>query len=72
MWSQHDAPWCYIGDFNTILRAHDHYGFLNPARTPTLDFQSWTYNMILFTCQLRELLSPGTMAEVGGDKPNED
>jgi len=27
-----------------ILRADDHYGFFNPARTPTSDFQTWTYN----------------------------
>lgn len=40
--SQFDAPWCFIGDFNVILGAHEHCGSLNPARPPMLDFQAWT------------------------------
>jgi exonuclease III len=32
--SQFDAPWCYIGDFNVILGAHEHCGTLNPASPP--------------------------------------
>jgi len=40
--SLHDAPWCFIGDFNAILGAHEHLGSLNPARPPMLDFQLWT------------------------------
>jgi len=25
--SQYIAPWCFIGDFNTIFAAHEHQGF---------------------------------------------
>lgn len=37
-----DIPWCYIGDFNTILGAHEHSGSFIPARVPMEDFQQWT------------------------------
>lgn len=40
--TQIDAPWCFLGDFNTIIGAHEHYGALNPARPPIIDFQNWT------------------------------
>ena len=40
--AQHDAPWSFIGDFNTILGAHEHNGSFSPARPPMLDFQNWT------------------------------
>jgi len=36
------APWCFIGDFNTILGAREHFGVLNPARPPIAYFHSWT------------------------------
>ena len=41
------APWCFIGDFNTILGAHEHLGSFSPARPPMLDFQNWTDNFDL-------------------------
>jgi hypothetical protein len=41
--SQHDLPWCFLGDFNVILGAHEHRGRVNPARLPIAEFQSWTY-----------------------------
>lgn len=36
------APWCFIGDFNTILGAHEHNGSFLPARPPMQDFQTWS------------------------------
>jgi hypothetical protein len=27
---QHDFPWCFIGDFNVILGAHEHRGRVSP------------------------------------------
>jgi hypothetical protein len=39
---QFNLPWCFFGDFNSILGAHEHRGRHNPARTPIDDFQSWT------------------------------
>jgi len=38
--SHPNAPWCFIGDFNTIIGAHEHYGVLNPTRPPIADFQN--------------------------------
>ncbi|PNY16800.1 ribonuclease H, partial [Trifolium pratense] len=35
-------PWCFIGDFNTILGAHEHNGAASPSRQPIEDFQTWT------------------------------
>jgi hypothetical protein len=45
---QHDFPWCFIGDFNVILGAHEHRGRVSPARTPMIEFQSWSdaFNLI--------------------------
>ncbi|WJX14219.1 hypothetical protein P8452_04514 [Trifolium repens] len=40
--SQHDLPWCFIGDFNVILGAHEHRGRFSPARLPIEDFQQWS------------------------------
>jgi hypothetical protein len=40
--SQYSLPWCLIGDFNSILGAHEHRGRVNPSRIPIQDFQSWT------------------------------
>jgi hypothetical protein len=40
--AQHDLPWCFLGDFNVILGAHEHRGRVNPARRPIVEFQSWT------------------------------
>ncbi|GAU50480.1 hypothetical protein TSUD_409650 [Trifolium subterraneum] len=39
---QFRQPWCFIGDFNTILGAHEHRGNAIPARAPIEDFQNWT------------------------------
>jgi len=38
--NQYHIPWCFIGDFNSILGAHEHKGLLNPAKIPIEDFQS--------------------------------
>jgi len=43
-----DAPWCYIGDFNVILGAHEYSGSFTPARLPMEDFQNWTEDHNLF------------------------
>jgi len=40
--TQHPIPWCFIGDFNYILGAHEHRGNTTPARPPMNDFVLWT------------------------------
>jgi hypothetical protein len=40
--SQHLLPWCFLGDFNTILGSHEYRGNFIPARLPMLDFQNWS------------------------------
>ena len=40
--SQHALPWCFIGDFNSILGAHEHRGRCSPARLPIEEFQFWS------------------------------
>jgi hypothetical protein len=45
--NQHQIPWCFMGDFNSILRAHEHRGHFNPARAPMEEFQLWTNNNYL-------------------------
>ncbi|WJX67281.1 hypothetical protein P8452_51760 [Trifolium repens] len=40
-------PWCFIGDFNTILGAHEHNGAAIPARNSIDDFQSWSDSNLL-------------------------
>jgi hypothetical protein len=46
--NQHTLPWCFIGDFNSILGAHEHRGGVVPARLPMEEFQKWTddFNLI--------------------------
>ncbi|KAK2352799.1 hypothetical protein QL285_090510 [Trifolium repens] len=46
--NQHNLPWCFIGDFNAILGAHEHRGRVVPARLPMEEFQNWTddFNLI--------------------------
>jgi exonuclease III len=46
--AQHDMPWCFFGDFNVILGAHEYRGSFSPARLPIQDFQTWTeaFNLI--------------------------
>jgi len=39
---QQNIPWCFMGDFNSIMGAHEHRGFHSPARAPIEDFQAWT------------------------------
>jgi hypothetical protein len=36
------APWCFIGDFNSILGSHEHRGIHSPATAPMNDFHDWT------------------------------
>lgn len=38
----YNAPWTFIGDFHSIMGAHEHCGSLNPARSPINDFILWT------------------------------
>ncbi|MCH84506.1 RNA-directed DNA polymerase (Reverse transcriptase), partial [Trifolium medium] len=40
--TQHDLPWCFIGDFNAILGSHENRGRTPPARLPMEEFQNWT------------------------------
>ncbi|MCH81737.1 DUF4283 domain protein [Trifolium medium] len=46
--SQHDLPWCFLGDFNVILGAHEHRGRTPPSRLPMEEFKNWTdaFNLI--------------------------
>jgi hypothetical protein len=46
--SQYLFPWCYMGDFNTILGSHEYRGNSTPARLPMLEFQNWTDQNHLF------------------------
>jgi hypothetical protein len=45
--SQFHLPWCFIGDFNVILGAHEHRGRVSPARLPMEEFKSWSDNFNL-------------------------
>ncbi|WJX17562.1 hypothetical protein P8452_07464 [Trifolium repens] len=45
--NQHNLPWCFMGDFNVILGAHEHRGRVAPARLPMQEFQSWTDSLNL-------------------------
>jgi exonuclease III len=36
--AQLDFPWCFLGDFNVIMGAHEHRGRTNPARLPIDEF----------------------------------
>lgn len=40
--SQHFMPWCFLGDFNSILGAHEHRGRTAPSRIPMEEFKLWT------------------------------
>jgi hypothetical protein len=51
--SQHDLPWCFMGDFNVILGAHEYRGSFSPARLPIEDFQQWTDNFNLIHLHTR-------------------
>ena len=42
--NQHLIPWCFMGDFNSILGASEHKGHCMPARALMEDFQLWTNN----------------------------
>jgi exonuclease III len=46
--TQHVLPWCFLGDFNVILGAHEHRGRFSPARLPMVEFQEWTDSFNLF------------------------
>lgn len=45
--TQYNLPWNCIGDFNTVLGAHEHLGNFSPARPPIQDFIDWTDNLNL-------------------------
>ena len=40
--TQHNLPWNFIGDFNTVLGAHEHQGHFTPSWPPMQDFVDWT------------------------------
>jgi len=40
--SNHNFRWCFLGDFNTILGAHEYRGHHAPARIPMDDFRHWS------------------------------
>ncbi|XP_050900230.1 uncharacterized protein LOC127106981 [Lathyrus oleraceus] len=45
---QHPLPWNFIGDFNAIMGACEHWGHNAPTKGPIIDFQAWTnLNQIL-------------------------
>jgi len=37
-----EIPWCILGDFNTILGAHEHRGAHSSTRVPVEDFVNWS------------------------------
>jgi len=40
--TQHNIPWCFIGDYNAIVGAHEYGGSHNPSRIPIEDFLNWS------------------------------
>lgn len=40
----YNGPWCFIGDFNTILRAHEKRGVCLPNPISWEEFKTWTNN----------------------------
>jgi hypothetical protein len=46
--STHVLPWCFLGDFNVILGAHEHRGRFSPARLPMDEFKAWTDSFNLY------------------------
>jgi exonuclease III len=40
--NNNSIPWCFIGDFNTILGTHEYRGAHTPSSTPMTDFLDWT------------------------------
>jgi len=49
----HNIPWSMIGDFNTVLGAHEYRGAHSPARLPMADFSEWTNNNALIHLPIR-------------------
>lgn len=42
--TQHQLPWCFIGDYNVIIEAHEYQGAFQPARLPMNEFLQWSSN----------------------------
>jgi hypothetical protein len=62
--NQYPIPWSFIGDFNTILGAHEHRGNCAPVSTPISNFQNWTNNLNLIHLPTHMVLSSlGQMVE---------
>lgn len=40
--AKHPIPWLFFGDFNVIIRAHEHRGRNSSAWSLMLDFKNWT------------------------------
>lgn len=38
----HKAPWCFIGDFNSVLGSHEHRGRCLPSSLSCTEFRNWT------------------------------
>lgn len=40
--TSHIGPWCFLGDFNAILGAHEHRGRCLPSQLSCDEFKSWS------------------------------
>lgn len=47
--SIHSLPWCFLGDYNSALGAHEYRGSGRPLRISCDEFQSWTASNNLIT-----------------------
>lgn len=41
---QFQNPWCFVGDYNVVLGAHEFRGRGLPTQIPCQDFRDWTNN----------------------------
>jgi len=60
---QHKASWCFIGDFNVILRSHEHKGSFSPARPQWWTSKTGRIQMNYCIYLLEELSIRGIMEE---------
>jgi len=40
--TQYNVPWCFLGDYNAIIGAHEYQGAFQPSRTPMNEFLQWS------------------------------
>lgn len=60
-----DGPWCYIGDFNTVIDAHEQRGRTLPSKVSCEDFKHGLISVVLLICQLEVQSLLGPMAGEG-------